>query len=107
MDLHELKRIATHNNASVCYDVQWRIQGGGGELGSSNTPLSIHFINYSLQSVAYNSLHDTAQLAPAPSEKVPLVVAAMHWRSIEREAERRFTALYTRIYVHTTINERH
>ena len=44
----------------------------GGGPGCSNTPLSVHFINYSLQSVndsTYDSLHDTAQLAPAPSEK--------------------------------------
>ena len=47
----------------------------GGGPGCSNTPLSVHFINYSLQSVndsTYDSLHDTAhtaQLALAPSEK--------------------------------------
>ena len=42
----------------------------GGGSGCSNTPLSIHFINYSLQSVNVRlAAYDAAQIAPAPSEK--------------------------------------
>ena len=44
---------------------QWRIHGG--PPGVFEHPLSVHFIHYSQST--HDSLHDTAQLAPASSEK--------------------------------------
>ena len=71
--------------------LQWRIQGGGGDLGvrtppSASTSLIIHY-----SQSTYDSLHDTAQIAPAPSKKTitgaASTVAAMHLRSIERSEQ--------------------
>jgi hypothetical protein len=71
-----------------------------GGPGCSNTPLSVHFINYSLESVndsTYDSLHDTAQLAPAPSEKTITGAASSRYMHYETELAERRVYYYTRV----------
>ena len=72
----------------------------GGGPGCSNTPLSVHFINYSLESVndsTYDSLHDTAQLAPAPSEKTITGAASSRYMHYETELAEHRVYYYTRV----------
>ena len=67
---------------------QWHIQGGGGDP-SVRTPPSVStslIIHYSQST--YDSLHDTAQLAPVPSEKTITGAASSRYAlEVDRTSE--------------------
>ena len=77
---------------------QWRIQGGDPGVRtppSASTSLIIHY-----SQSTYDSLHDTAQLAPAPSEKTITGAASSRYalevdRTSEQSAGLRFICTYT------------
>ena len=72
-------RMIQHNTR------QWRIQGG--DLGvrtppSASTSLIIHY-----SQSTYDSLHDTAQLAPAPSENTITAASSCYALEVDRTSE--------------------